>query len=127
MHAREIDVVPGEVRVHGMIYVGDVVLDVDLLIECVLALLGEVRGAREGVGAVIGDGVLDPRLQDGLFGSCPGREETKVGQRGARAEGAATSGGVVERRPTTAVDFRVANENLMTSSRGGREGRGSAA
>ena len=52
---------------------------------------GEVRGAREGVGAVIGDGVLDPRLQDGLFGVR--REEMEVGQPGARTEG-------VERRPT---------------------------
>ena len=117
--AREIDVVPGEVRVHGMVYVGAFVLDVDLLIECVLAL-GEVRGAREGVGAVIGDGV-DPRLQDGLFGRCPGREETEVvsegrGQR-ARQRRAESSSEDQQRRWTFESRMRV-----MTSSRGGRGG-----
>ncbi len=82
--AREVDVIPGEVRVHGMVDVGDVILDVDLLVDGDLALLGEVRGAREGVGAVIGDGVRIPRLHDGLRWRCSGGWEVEVRQRGTR-------------------------------------------
>ena len=103
--AREVDVVPGEVRVHGVVDVGDVILDVDLLVDGDLALLGEVRGAREAVGAVIGDGVRIPRLHDGLRWRCSGDGEMEVRQRGTRTEGAATSGGVVERKPTTRWNF----------------------
>jgi hypothetical protein len=47
--------------------VRDVVLDVDLLVDRALALGVEVRRPREGIAAVIGDGVRGLGLDDGLI------------------------------------------------------------
>jgi hypothetical protein len=47
--------------------VRDVVLDVDLLVDRALALGVEVRRPREGIAAVIGDGVRGFGLDDGLI------------------------------------------------------------
>ena len=93
--AREIDVVPGEVRVHGMVYVGDVVLDVDLLIECVLALLEkcEVRAKESERLSATGCWILASRM------GCSGgvrvaRKRRSVSQgRGQRASSEDQHGG----------------------------------
>lgn len=64
--AREIHVVASKVRVHGVVDVGDVVFDVNLLVDGLLARLGEVRRARERVAAVVRHRVQVFRLDDGL-------------------------------------------------------------
>jgi hypothetical protein len=63
----KVHVVAREVRVHGVVDVRDVVLDVDLLVDRALALGVEVRRPREGIAAVIGDGVRGFGLDDGLI------------------------------------------------------------
>eukprot|EP00982_Pelagococcus_subviridis_P004207 29098-Pelagococcus_subviridis.AAC.2 len=64
--AREVDVIPREVRVHGVVDVRDVVFDVDLLVDRALARSLVVRRAREGFAARGGDRVRGRRLDERL-------------------------------------------------------------
>ena len=79
--ARKIDVIASEVGVHSVIDVRHVVLDVNLLIDGILARLLEVTRAGERVAAVGSHRVLVTGLDDGLKTSA-GREDPVRARRG---------------------------------------------